>query len=68
MSNIKANQVCLITALIALIIYVYGILVTITSVEKNDCKMTYMFEYPAFSVSSNYMPLLLDFIFIIVIN
>lgn len=53
MSNIKANQVCLITALIALIIYVYGILVTITSVEKNDCKMTYMFEYPAFSVSSN---------------
>lgn len=51
MSNFKANQVCLITALIALIIYVYGILVTITSVEQNDCRMTYMFEYPQFVVS-----------------
>ncbi|XP_031625609.1 GPI inositol-deacylase [Contarinia nasturtii] len=46
--SITAKQVCLITALIALIIYFYGILVTITSVEKNECKMTYMFEYPQF--------------------
>lgn len=52
MSDFKSNQVCLVTALIALIIYVYGILVTITSIEENDCKMTYMFEYPAFTVSN----------------
>lgn len=51
--SVKAKQVCLITALIALIIYFYGILVTITSVEKNECKMTYMFEYPQFVVSRN---------------
>lgn len=51
MSTVKANQICLIAALIALIIYFYGILVTITSMEKNDCKMTYMFEYPQFVVS-----------------
>lgn len=52
MSNATAKQVCLIVALIALIIYIYGILVTITSIEKNDCRMTYMFEYPQFVVSS----------------
>lgn len=49
--SFKANQICLITALIALIIYFYGILITITSIEKNACKMTYMFEYPQFVVS-----------------
>lgn len=53
--SVTAKQVCLITALIALIIYFYGILVTITSMEKNDCKMTYMFEYPQFVVSRNKM-------------
>lgn len=52
MSNATAKQVCLIVALVALIIYIYGILVTITSVEKNNCRMTYMFEYPQFVVSS----------------
>lgn len=52
MSNATAKQVCLVVALVALVIYIYGILVTITSIEKNDCRMTYMFEYPQFVVSS----------------
>lgn len=50
--SMPAQQITLIVALIALIIYFYGILVTIQSVEKNDCKMTYMFEYPQFVVSA----------------
>lgn len=48
--TIAANQVCLIVAIIALLIYMYGILITILSTEKNDCRMTYMFEYPQFVV------------------
>lgn len=55
MSNATAKQVCLVVALVALVIYIYGILVTITSIEKNDCRMTYMFEYPQFVVSSVYL-------------
>lgn len=51
MSNATAKQVCLVVALVALVIYIYGILVTITSIEKNDCRMTYMYEYPQFVVS-----------------
>lgn len=49
--SLAAKQICLITALITLVIYFYGVLVTITSIEKNECKMTYMFEYPQFVVS-----------------
>lgn len=49
-----AAKVCLVASLIALGIYLYGVLVTITTSEKNNCKMTYMFEYPQFVVSKNY--------------
>lgn len=46
------SKVCIVVALIALIIYLYGVLITITAQEKNTCEMTYMFEYPQFVVSN----------------
>lgn len=46
------SKVCIVVALIALIIYLYGVLITITTQEKNTCEMTYMFEYPQFVVSN----------------
>lgn len=45
-------KMCIVVALIALIIYMYGVLITITTQEKNTCEMTYMFEYPQFVVSN----------------
>lgn len=40
-----------VVSLCSLLFYLYGVLITITVTEKNDCKMTYMFEYPQFVVS-----------------
>lgn len=40
-------------ALIALVIYMYGMLISITTREQNVCQMTYMFEYPQFVVSKS---------------
>lgn len=44
-------KICLVVALACLCIYLYGVLITVLSSEKNNCKMTYMFEYPQFVVS-----------------
>lgn len=44
-------KVCIVGALLALIIYLYGVLITITTRDENVCQMTYMFEYPQFVVS-----------------
>lgn len=44
------TKVSLIVALIALTIYLYGVIIAITTPEKNNCQMTYMFEYPQFVV------------------
>lgn len=51
MHEIMISKVCIVVALIALLIYLYGFLITITTQEKNTCEMTYMFEYPQFVVS-----------------
>lgn len=48
------TKISLIVALIALAIYMYGVLIAITTPEKNTCQMTYMFEYPQFVVSDSY--------------
>lgn len=48
---VNPNQVGLVVALCTLLFYLYGMLVSITTIEPNDCKMTYMFEYPQFVVS-----------------
>lgn len=45
------NKIFLIVSLVCLLFYLYGILTSIVEVEENDCKMTYMFEYPQFIVS-----------------
>lgn len=50
---VNPNQVGLVVALLTLLFYLYGMLVSITSMEKNDCKMTYMFEYPQFVVNTH---------------
>lgn len=50
---VNPNQVGLVVALLTLLFYLYGMLVSITSIEKNDCKMTYMFEYPQFVVNTH---------------
>lgn len=55
------SKVCIVVALIALIIYLYGVLITITTQEKNTCEMTYMFEYPQFVVSKIFFLLHLQF-------
>lgn len=49
---VNPNTVGLIVALLTLLFYLYGMLVSITTIESNDCKMTYMFEYPQFVVSN----------------
>lgn len=41
-----------VVSLCSLLFYLYGVLISITVTEKNACKMTYMFEYPQFVVSS----------------
>uniref|UniRef100_A0A1Q3G1I1 GPI inositol-deacylase n=1 Tax=Culex tarsalis TaxID=7177 RepID=A0A1Q3G1I1_CULTA len=35
-------------SLLCLLLFMYGILINLTKVEENRCKMTYMFEYPQF--------------------
>jgi hypothetical protein len=45
------NQVFILISLFALCCFLYGIIITITKVEQNSCKMTYMYSYPQFIVS-----------------
>lgn len=45
------NKLFLVVSLFCLLLYLFGILTSIVNVEENDCKMTYMFEYPQFIVS-----------------
>lgn len=45
------NKVFLVVSLFCLLLYLFGILTSIINVEENNCKMTYMFEYPQFVVS-----------------
>lgn len=35
-------------SLLCLLLFMYGILIILTKVEENRCKMTYMFDYPQF--------------------
>lgn len=46
------GSVFTVCSLISLCFYLYGVLITISYNEKNACKMTYMYEYPQFVVSS----------------
>ncbi|XP_055593310.1 GPI inositol-deacylase [Uranotaenia lowii] len=43
------GKLCTVCSLVVLLLMMYGLLVNIQKVEENQCKMTYMFEYPQFS-------------------
>lgn len=49
------SKVCIVVALMSLCVYLYGVLITIVTHEKNGCKMTYMYEYPQFVVSNRFI-------------
>lgn len=46
--------VFLVFSLVCLTLFIYGTMVTINSItnEKNECRMTFMFEHPNYVVSS----------------
>lgn len=46
------NKLFLAISLVSLLLYLFGILTSVINVEENSCKMTYMFEYPQFVVST----------------
>ena len=45
------SKCVLVTSLCSLLLVMYGLLITITKIEENRCKLTYMYEYPQFVVS-----------------
>uniref|UniRef100_A0A8D8FSC7 GPI inositol-deacylase n=1 Tax=Culex pipiens TaxID=7175 RepID=A0A8D8FSC7_CULPI len=42
------TKISTVFSLLCLLLFMYGILINLTKVEENRCKMTYMFEYPQF--------------------
>lgn len=42
------SKCVLVTSLCSLLLVMYGLLITITKIEENRCKLTYMYEYPQF--------------------
>lgn len=46
------SKCVVVTSLGSLLLVMYGLLINITKIEENRCKLTYMYEYPQFVVSS----------------
>lgn len=46
------TRLFLILSLGSLCLYLYGALTALTNVEENLCRMTYMYEYPQYVVST----------------
>lgn len=55
MLKVAYSSVFVIFGFVCLSLYFYGSFITINSIytEKNDCKMTFMFEHPNYVVSFN---------------
>ncbi|XP_062536617.1 GPI inositol-deacylase isoform X2 [Armigeres subalbatus] len=42
------SKCVIVTSLCSLLLFAYGLLINITKIEENRCKLTYMYEYPQF--------------------